>query len=168
MRAFDPLTDVEDADRILVEGRWPNFHDAEVDELRYRTGDIRPDDDVWTGASLTVRLTLHAERRPPVLRLHFRDCEGIRFAAEGPHNSIHDLELGFEARGFYRDGVTPLPPFLQVRFLPHGSAVDASLEFRCFGLRAEKLGELPDNHSDLKWPFDDPEETGTSDDLRNR
>lgn len=143
MQPFDPMRHVENAAAIAVDGRWPNFHDAEIDRLSFTTGDVRPEEDIWTGAALRVQLTLHAERAPPVVELRFRDCTEIRFAVAGTQNDILDLGFAFEDRGMLRDGVTPLSPFIRVVFAPNAGPVEAALSFRCFGVEASLIDRLP-------------------------
>jgi len=53
-------------------------------------------------------------------------------------NQIQDLSFAFEGRGYYTDGVTPLPPYIRVTF-HRGFGVH--LRFRCF--RAEVLVRQP-------------------------
>jgi hypothetical protein len=49
MKTFDPIEDVENCQQILDYGKWPNFHDAKVHNLRIWRGDVRPEDNVWIG-----------------------------------------------------------------------------------------------------------------------
>ena len=63
MQPCDPLPHVENAAAVLVDGRWPNFHDAGIDERVFCTGDIRPEEDVWTGAALEVERSPNEDAR---------------------------------------------------------------------------------------------------------
>lgn len=143
---FDPLVHVDNAAAVLIDGRWPNFHDAALDEIRLVAGDIRPDDDVWRGASLEVTLTLWAERAPPRVRMSFRDCSEIRIAVADAQPDIHDLHFAWRPRGMLRDGVTPMTPQIAVRFESHPGYTWCSGEiaFLCFEVEATLLGRLPE------------------------
>ena len=134
---LDPTTHVENA-RILLKstGEWPNFHDATVNRILFARGDLRPDDNVWISAWIMIELETLAEENPQRVVLKFHDCDGIRMIDFNHSNDIYDLEFSFEARGFYLDGKTPLPPYIRVRFTP---GFGIALDFRCF--RVEALPE---------------------------
>ena len=112
---FDPARDIVNAATILVDGSWPNFHDAELHAVELQRGDIRPEDDVWIGPSLTVDLELAALAEPFHVRLEFRDIEDLSLRGFSSGSSINDLRFELEGRGFLRTG-EPMTPWVRVRF----------------------------------------------------
>jgi len=139
MAQFDPVRDVAGSAAIIdSDGRWPNFHDAEVHSLNFWRGDMRPDDDVWIAATIEAKLELCALEFPFIVVMKFHDCDEVEMADFNHSNQIQDLSFAFEGRGYYTDGVTPLPPYIRVTF-HRGFGVH--LRFRCF--RAEVLVRQP-------------------------
>ena len=134
MEDFDPAKDVEGSDRILVAGQWPNFHDAELHELKLWRGDVRPEDDVWVGSVIEASFELCALKTPFIADLKFHDCEDILMVGFNHQNAVYDLQFSTEPRGHLRDG-TPLTPYVCVRFT---QAFGTRLSFKCF--RVEVLG----------------------------
>jgi hypothetical protein len=135
--SFDPVIHIENAAAILDNGAWPNFHDAIVYTLNFWRGDCRPDDDVWVMPVIDASLKLAALQFPYVVDLRFHDCHEIRLNQFDNINDIYWPSYSFEARGYYADGVTPLPPYIRVVF-ERGPGWPPLLEFRCF--RVEALG----------------------------
>ena len=139
-RQFEPLRDIEGAHRLTdADGPWPSFHDAEVYTVNIWSGDVRPDDDVWVGPRIDTALGILGPRGEmlfAIVRLRFKDCEGIAMTGTGLGcPSIDDLTFRFEPRGYLRDGVTPLSPYIHVTFSA-GSDRAALLAFRCFTVEA--------------------------------
>lgn len=132
MQEFNPVADVEDSQLILDRGEWPNFHDAEVHDLKIWRGDIRPDDNVWIGPVMIASFELCALKEPYIAVLKFHDCDAIRLQEFNHQNAVYDLTFQFEARGTFNDG-TPLPPNISVRF---EQAFGVALTFRCFRVQA--------------------------------
>lgn len=134
MKPFDPLSDVENGHLVLDEGQWPSFHDAEVHDLRVWRGDIRPEDNVWTGPVIEAAFELCALRDPFIAELRFHDCDGISLQGFNHQNAVYDLSFQYVERGEYNDG-SPLPPAIAVRF---EQVFGAALSFTC--MRVEALG----------------------------
>ncbi len=132
MKEFDPIEDVENSRLILDDGKWPNFHDAEVHDLNMWRGDVRPDDDVWIGPVIDASFELCALERPYIAVLRFHDCDRIRLQGLNHQNSLYDLTFEYRARGIYTNG-KPLPPNIAVRFV---QAFGAALSFTCFRVQA--------------------------------
>ena len=103
MAVFDPVTGVIGSERVLDAGLWPNFHDAEVHELKMWRGDVRPDDDVWIGPVIEASFELCALRHPYVVVLKFHDCESIQLVEFNHQNAVYDLTFSLQARGFLSD-----------------------------------------------------------------
>lgn len=136
MRDFDPARDATGASLILDDqGNWPNFHDGYVRSLRLWSGDMRPEDNVWTGPVLDAAIELNALEHPFIALLRFHDCCDVTIGRFEVANDILDLTFAYRERGFYADGETPLPPHVHVTFVPAG---EFTLEFDCF--RVEVLG----------------------------
>ncbi|WP_424362206.1 hypothetical protein [Methylocystis parvus] len=142
MRAFDPLRDIVGAGLIADAGLWPGFHDARVNALRFWRGDIRPDDDVWIGPTIEAEIETSALEVNFLCRMKFHDCDAVKLEGFAHGNDVLDLTFNYEARGFYLDGVTPLPPFIRVEFIGCGGPEPMfTLAFRCF--KVEILDRLP-------------------------
>lgn len=140
MDHFDPQRHVQDCSLIFeADGTWPSFHDAEVYTVNIWHGDLRPDEDVWIGPQVDVTLGLSGLRAPTpvaVVKLRFIDCDAIEldgFSYGGA--TIYEIDFSFEERGFYQDGITPLPPYIWVAF-SFGQGVKPLLKFRCFSVTA--------------------------------
>ncbi len=142
MEAFDPIRHVENSQLILDQGTWPNFHDAEVHFLSIWRGDVRPEDNVWTGPVLEVTFELCALQFPYLATLKFHDCESIKLGEFNHENAIYDLTFSFEERGSCKDG-TQLTPFIKVGF---EQAFGLELSFRCFRVEAINRKEIDNDH----------------------
>ena len=132
MESFDPLREVIDAQAAL-HGVWPNFHDAAVLSLTFEHGDVRPAENVFVGPAITARIETRAMQRNLRLTLVFRDCGAIAMTGFDVDNEVLDIGFVREARGFFTDGVTPLPPLVRVAFVPAGAF---RLDFTCFAIEA--------------------------------
>lgn len=129
MEEIDPRMVVAGSDLILDHaGAWPNFHDAEIIDLHFWQGDVRPEQDVYVGPQITATLKLCALQFPIVTVLKFENCDAIRMPEFSGQNPIMDLQFGMEERGTMNDG-TPLTPYILVHFLP---AFGFELSFKCF------------------------------------
>jgi len=71
-----------------------------------------------------------------VVDLKFYDCDFIEMAYFNHLNVIEELTFSFEERGFYADGVSPLPPYICVKIGAFNHTV--ALNFKCF--KAEVVG----------------------------
>lgn len=132
-RQFDPLRDVEDSAIILDDGKWPNFHDAEVHSLNIWRGDIRPEDNVWIGPVIEVAFELCALKEPYLAVLKFHDCDAMRMQEFNHQNAIYDLCFVLKHRGINEKTGTPLPPTIAVRF---EQAFGVALTFECSRVQA--------------------------------
>ena len=134
MKEFNPIEDVEDSDFVLDDGKWPNFHDAEIHNLSIWRGDVRPEDNVWIGPVLELTFELCALKNPYIVILKCHDCESIKMEHFNHQNAVYDLRFKFEERGTQING-DPLTPYIVVNF---ESAFGASLSFKCFRVQAIK------------------------------
>jgi hypothetical protein len=140
MEHFDPQRHVRNCSLICeADGTWPSFHDANVYTINLWHGDLRPEDDVWIGPQIDVTLGLSSLREPTpvaVVQLRFSDCDAIELSGFTYGGAmLYELNFNFEERGFYQDGVTPLPPYIWVVF-SFGASVKPLLRFRCFSVTA--------------------------------
>ena len=132
MQDFDPVQAVERSELILDAGAWPNFHDAELHELKIWRGDVRPEAQVWRGPVIEACFELCALQHPYMVVLRFRDCEAIEMVDFNHQNALYDLQLSYQPRGYCRDG-TPLTPYICVSF---EAAFGVKLSFKCFAIEA--------------------------------
>ena len=119
-------------------GVWPSFHDAQVNELNFWRGDVKPGDldDRNVFPVLTVKIrVLEATQASAthfgndvLATLRFHDVDDFKMDHFNHMNDIFDLFISLEERGFFTNG-EKLPPYLVVQFAP-GSGVRMS--FRCF------------------------------------
>lgn len=150
-RPFEPLRDIADARRATPEGVWPSFHDAILRHVSLHIGDLRPEDDVYIFpvARLTIDLSPQTEAQvkgqsPMRLTLLFRDCESVDILGFTHLAELDDITFAFVPRGYYRDGTTPLPPWIDVALVGFGAAPLARL--RCFAVAV--VPTLPHEHGD--------------------
>ena len=134
MAKFDPIRNIENAASILVDGGWPNFHDAEVHSLNIWRGDVRPDDNVWIGPVIEASFELCALKNPFIAVLKFHDCEEIRLQEFNHQNAVYDLQFAFIDRGRDLQG-QPLTPYILVKF---EQAFGVELSFRCFRIEVRE------------------------------
>ena len=138
MQSFDPVQHVDNSQRILVDGEWPNFHDAEVHDLHIWRGDVRPDDRVWIGPRISLTFELCSLEKPFIAELCFHDCEDIQLGDFNNENAIYDLEFWFEERGEDNNG-EPLTPYIYVNF---EQAFGMGLSFKCFKVEVVERREI--------------------------
>jgi len=132
MKVFDPIKDVEDSFLILDRREWPNFHDAEVQNLNIWHGDMRPADNVWIGPVITISFKLCALEFPYNVLLKFHDCSSIKMSEINHENVVYDLVMEYHSRGNYPDG-KPLPPNISIGF---EQAFGVELTFKCARVQA--------------------------------
>jgi hypothetical protein len=123
-------------------GAWPSWHDAEIVDLHYWRGDIKPGD--WDDSNifpiLTLKVIILGEQinDPDILvTIRFHDVNDFKMEGFNHVNKIIDFTVTVEERGFFKNG-QKLPPYLAVSF-SHGFGMSAS--FRCF--RIEVLDACP-------------------------
>lgn len=131
MNEFNPALEIAGSKLILVDGEWPNFHDAQVHFISYWKGDIRPDEDVWVGPTLEIDFELCALEKPFFAKIAFEDCSDVKLNINNPDNIMYDVEFSFEERGFYTNG-EPLPPHIVVNFK---DSFGLNMSFKCMKVR---------------------------------
>lgn len=141
MESFDPTKHIENANLLCeADESWPSFHDANVYTVNIWHGDLRPENDIWIGPQIEVSLGLSSldDATPTaIVKLRFSDCDNIELAGfRYGGAAICELGFAFEERGFYTDGVTPLPPYINVTFFNFGTGSIPLLKFRCFKITA--------------------------------
>lgn len=116
-----------------IYGGWPSFHDAEVVELQYWRGDVKPGD--WDDRNIFPVLTakIHIWIESPTSQhtlatLRFEDVNDFKMEGFNHLNQIFGLSISIQDRGKFESG-EKLPPYLVVEFQP-GFGMGAS--FRCF------------------------------------
>jgi hypothetical protein len=144
MEEFDPLKRILGAAEISDNGEWPDFSDAIVYSLNFWRGDIRPENDVWVSPSIDATLELAALEVPFVVDLRFHDCDHIEMHGFNYDNIIDEVSFSVEARGFYADGVTPLPPYINVTLgYGYASSQLPLLAFKCMRIEVLQKRETP-------------------------
>jgi hypothetical protein len=129
MRQFDPTLDILSA-RLLLDanGEWPNFHDSVVHSLKLWNSSARPEN----GSTIDVAIELAALKDPFVAVLRFHECSDINLGKFDTANDVFDLSFALRERGYYLDGITPLPPHIHVEFVP--AQFGFSLRLDCFSV----------------------------------
>jgi len=107
--------------RAFYSGAWPCFHDAEIVEMHLWRGHVYPGE--WDNRNVFPILTLKVlilEATQPnatsagndvLATLRFHSVDQVRLQDFNHNNSIVDIAVSSEARGFYTNG-EPLPPAL--------------------------------------------------------
>ena len=131
MNEFNPIGEIEKSEVILVDGKWPSFHDAEVHFISYWKGDIRPEEDVWIGPTIEIDFELCALKDPFFTKIAFYDCTSIDLNVDNPDNMMYDLVFSYEERGTYTNG-KPLPPYIVVEFK---DTFGLHMSFKCMQIR---------------------------------
>jgi len=115
-------------------GCWPSFHDADVIDLHFWRGDVKPGD--WDPRNifpvLTVKVRVLAAT-PILATLRFHDVDDFKMQGFNHMNGINDLSVSIQERGTFTTGER-LPPWLVVEF-QRGDGMSAS--FRCFRIECE-------------------------------
>ncbi len=101
-------------------------------------GDIRPDDNVWTGSVIRASFELCALEYPYFVDLKFHDCDSIRLQEFNHQNAVYDLKFKFEERGILRNDIS-LTPHILVSFK---QAFGVGLTFKCFRVQAIERKEI--------------------------
>ena len=95
---------------VGIFGYWPSFHDAEILELHFARGDVRPDDAVYDFPSLTLKIhvfemTKEVDSRGYfILRHHmlttleFRDVDAFEMQGFNHQNAMMELIIRREER----------------------------------------------------------------------
>ena len=144
---------VENSGKLTdIFGCWPSFHDAEVLELTYWRGAVKPGD--WDDSNvfpvLTVKLLiLGATQRnfavapDAVATIRFHDVEDFKMDGFNHVNQIVELSIIGQEPGVVSTG-TWFPQHLVVTFEP-GFGMQAS--FRCFRIEVVDAMVQPGSHS---------------------
>jgi len=116
-----------------IYGSWPSFHDAEVIELQYWRGDVKPGD--WDDRNvfpvLTTKIHIFIESptsQHTLATLRFEDVDDFKMEGFNHLNAILGLSICIQDRGKFKSGES-LPPCLTVEFQP---AFGMGASFRCF------------------------------------
>ncbi len=126
---------------------WPSFHDAEVIELNFWRGDVKPgewdDRNVFPVLTVKIRIlevTQAAAKHSGndiLATLRFYDVDDFKMDRFNHMNGITELSIKVQERGTFTSG-EKLTPYLVVQFEP-GSGIRMS--FRCF--RIEVVDVVP-------------------------
>ena len=116
-----------------IYGEWPSFHDAEVIELHYWRGQMKPGD--WDDSNVLPVLSakIHIFIESPTSQhtlatVRFEDVDDFKMEGFNHQNAILGLSIAIQERGTFENGER-LPPYLVVEFQ---RAFGMSASFRCF------------------------------------
>ncbi|MDM1696672.1 hypothetical protein HX099_08380 [Thiopseudomonas alkaliphila] len=145
MKEFDPVRHIVGSSAILEDdGTWPSFYESEVYSFKFWRGDLRPEDNVYIAPVIETSFELATHEFPYVVDLKFHDCDSIEMSYFNHQNVIEELTFSFEDRGFYADGVTPLPPYICVKIGTPNHTV--ALTFKCFKVEVIGRREIQGRH----------------------
>jgi hypothetical protein len=82
---------------IDIFGRWPSFHDAEVVELNFWRGQVKPG--VWDDSTIMPVLTAKIHIWIALATLRFEDVDDFRMEGFNHQNAIFGLSISVEDRG---------------------------------------------------------------------
>ena len=137
MNNFDPVCHIVGSSAILeADGTWPDFYESTVCSFKFSLEDFGTDDFVWISPAIEASIEMTWHEQPYVVDLKFHNCDYIEMSHFSHNNVIEELSFSFEDRGFYADGVTPLPPYICVRIGTPNYSV--ALTFKCF--KVEVIG----------------------------
>jgi hypothetical protein len=141
MKEFDPVHHIVGSSAILeADGTWPSFYESEVYSFNFWRGDLRPEDDVYISPTIEASIEMTRHEFPFVVDLKFHDCDSIEMTYFNYQNVLVELSFSFEERGFYADGVTPLPPYICVKIGTPSRTV--ALTFKCFKIEVVGRREI--------------------------
>lgn len=116
-----------------IYGGWPSFHDAEVVDLYYWRGQVKPGD--WDDSNvfpvLTIKIHIFIESptsQHTLATLRFEDVDDFKMEGFNHQNAILGLLISIQERGTFTTGER-LPPYLVVEIQ---RAFGMSASFRCF------------------------------------
>lgn len=145
VKVIDPTKIVANYAAILTPDlKWPNFHDAEVIDIHFWRGDVRPEDDHYIFPKIITQLELCALEHPFKATFEFKDCLAVSLCGFNHQNPIMDLKFRLEERGKMNNG-EPMTPYIVVEFEP---CWEFSLTFKCFAAKIIKVeGQYVDRPS---------------------
>ena len=136
MNIIDPKKVVSNYEAILTPDlKWPNFHDAEVIDIHFWRGDVRPEEGQYVFPQIITQLELCALEHPFKVTFQFQDCLSVALCGFNHQNPIMDLKFGLEERGKMNNG-EPMTPYLVVEF---ELCCEFSLSFKCFAAEIIKV-----------------------------
>jgi hypothetical protein len=116
-----------------IYGGWPTFDDAEVIDLHYWRGCVKPgawdDSDVFPVLTIKIHIWMEsAASHHTLATLRFKDVDDFKMEGFNHQNAISQLNISVQERGTLSNGEKMIP-FLAVRFHP---MFGMSASFRCF------------------------------------
>lgn len=141
MKVFDPVHHIVGSSAILeADGTWPSFYESEIYSFNFWRGDSRSEDNFYISPTIEASIEMTWHECPFVVDLKFHDCDSIEMSYFNHQNVIEELTFSFEERGFYADGVTPLPPYICVKIGTPKHTV--ALTFKCFKIEVVGRREI--------------------------
>jgi hypothetical protein len=147
MEQFNPAIHVIGSSAILeANGTWPSFYEASVYSFNFWRGVLHPKGKIWVTPIIEATIEFRRIELPFAVDFRFEDCNSIEMSYFNYDNNIEDLTFSFEERGFYADGVTPLPPHICVNIGQQGHTV--ALTFKCFKVEIIARREIKESLDD--------------------
>lgn len=153
MSEFNPSKQILNSAVILEEdGSLPSFYDSHVISLNYKRGNFVQEMDGFEEPTIEASIEMTYHEPPYILNINFYRCSSIEMSYFNYDNVIEKLTFSIEDRGFYRDGVTPLPPYICVEIGNSVSSVCAQTgsvssrtvftSFKCFEIEVVGKREI--------------------------
>jgi hypothetical protein len=115
MSQFDPKKQITNCYDILKnDGSLPSFYESHVIALNYKRGNFIQEIDGFDEPTIEASIEMTYEEPPYVLDINFYQCTAIEMSYFNFDNTIERLTFSTEQRGFFADGLTPLPPYICV------------------------------------------------------
>jgi hypothetical protein len=118
-------------------GEIQSFYESHIISLEFKRGQYVSDESGFEDPTIEASIEFPNGDSPYVLDIRFSGCSSVKMEYFNYENTIEEASFTLEARGFYADKITPLPPFIRVEFGTPGYTVHVS--FNCFEM--EILGK---------------------------
>ncbi len=131
MKKFNPIADIVGSASITEpDGSWPSFYETIVHSINLSLEDFGDAESPWVAPAVTISIKMIEHESPYIVDFKFYNCDEIEITNFNHSNIIEELSFLFEDRGYYNDGVTPLPPYICVKVGTPNYTV--ALTLKCF------------------------------------
>jgi hypothetical protein len=136
------------SDLLEDDGSLKSFDESHVIALSYRRGEWIKEIEYFDSPTIELSVEMTVDEPPYILDIAFYSCDEIVMDSFNYDNWISQITFREEERGYFLDGVTPLPPWIYVQigtaettYSEHGTITPktAFSSFRCF--KIEVLGK---------------------------
>ncbi len=141
MKSFNPITDVVGSSYIIEpDGSWPSFYESIVHSINLSLEDFGNAESPWVAPAVKISIEMIEHESPYIVDFKFHNCDEIEVSKFNHSNVIEELSFSFEKRGFYDDGLTPLPPYIRVKVGTPNYTV--ALKLKCFKVEVFNRREI--------------------------